>query len=794
MKIRSHLVILVLVTLVPVLLFGVAMVGLFARQERAAHTRGMIETSRALALTVDRELAATIAALESLATSDYLRAKNLARFEAAMRALQAARGWPTLALHDASGQHIIDLEHYPGSALPKGTGASRHVVETGRAAVSDLIFSPELKTWVVSVAVPTAVDGRLQYILSTAVLPATFAPILTHQRVPSDWTATIIDRAGIIVARNRAPERFVGTSAPQGYLAQVRAAPEGLYRGTTVDGSSVYAAFATSPLTGWSVVFAAPAAVVEAGFRQSLWITGGGAAVLVVIALALAWHFAGRITSPIRSLSVAAEALGRGGLPPRRRPSLVREVNEVRAALARAADLLRQREQERERLLTEQAARADAEASAQRLSQLQTITDAALGWVARGRFVETLLGRVREVVDADAAAVLLPTKDGNHLALEAAIGTPLTPPDGSVAVGSGLVGLVAAANVAMAITDLAPADLPGVPKEAGDLRSAAAVPIPLESRPPGVLAIGSRLVRVFTREELTLLQLVADRLAMAVEQARLYEAESRARADAEAASLAKDQFLAMLAHELRNPLASIRTAVHVIGRAGAGSERAQEAQRIVERQVNHLARLLDDLLDVSRITRGRIELNRVPTALAVVITDAVEAARPLFAARRHELTVSLPPEPVVLDADATRLTQVFGNLLNNAAKYTPPGGRVQLTGAVDGDVVEVHVSDTGVGIAADMLPRVFDLFAQADRSLSRSEGGLGIGLTLVHRLVELHGGTVSAHSEGPGRGTEFVVRLPRAPAPSAAVPAPVPGAPGIAGAVPGSGARPRTPS
>jgi signal transduction histidine kinase/CheY-like chemotaxis protein len=333
--------------------------------------------------------------------------------------------------------------------------------------------------------------------------------------------------------------------------------------------------------------------------------------------------------------------------------------------------------------------------------------------------------------------------------------------------------MTAVSNVALAVPDLTVADLPGAPDEARELRSAAAVPLSLEGRPPGVLALGSRRDRVFSREELTLLQLVADRLALALEQSRLYAAEQRARADAEAASLAKDQFLAMLAHELRNPLASIRTAVHVIRRTGAANERAAEAQRIVERQVNHLARLLDDLLDVSRITRGRIELNRAPLLLSAVINDAVEAARPLLMARRHELTVVLPPEPVVLEADATRLTQVFGNLLNNAAKFTPAGGRVRLTAEADEDAAVVRVADTGVGIASEMLPRVFDLFTQADRSLSRSEGGLGIGLTLVRSLVELHGGMVTANSEGTGRGTEFVVRLPRA-APAAVTPAPPP--------------------
>jgi PAS domain S-box-containing protein len=228
----------------------------------------------------------------------------------------------------------------------------------------------------------------------------------------------------------------------------------------------------------------------------------------------------------------------------------------------------------------------------------------------------------------------------------------------------------------------------------------------------------------------------------------------------------KDEFLAMLGHELRNPLAPIRSAVEILRLAGADGPDSRHALEVIGRQVRHMARLVDDLLDVSRISRGKIRLEKRRVALAVVLASAVEAARPRIDARRHELTVCLPPEAVWLEADAVRLAQVFANLLNNAAKYTEEGGRIRLTAECDGAEVVVYVRDNGIGISPEMLPRVFELFTQAERALGRSEGGLGVGLALVRTLVEMHGGRVEAHSGGAGKGSEFVVRLPVLRAPS----------------------------
>jgi CheY-like chemotaxis protein len=239
-----------------------------------------------------------------------------------------------------------------------------------------------------------------------------------------------------------------------------------------------------------------------------------------------------------------------------------------------------------------------------------------------------------------------------------------------------------------------------------------------------------------------------------------------------AADRRKDEFLATLAHELRNPLAPIRNALYIMQAARDNPAAVGEARAIIERQLAQMVRLVDDLLDVSRITMGRLDLRRERIELAAVVKSAVETSRPLIDAARHRLVVEMPAQPVYLEADRTRLAQVFSNLLNNAARYMAPGGDIRVSAEQDRAAVKITVEDTGLGISADALPKIFDMFAQVDGSRDRSQGGLGIGLTLVKRLVEMHEGTVEALSEGLGRGTAIVVRLPAVMAANVAAAAP----------------------
>ena len=236
----------------------------------------------------------------------------------------------------------------------------------------------------------------------------------------------------------------------------------------------------------------------------------------------------------------------------------------------------------------------------------------------------------------------------------------------------------------------------------------------------------------------------------------------------------KDQFLAMLAHELRNPLAPIRNAVELMRQVETVDPTFQPSREMVERQVKHLARLVDDLLDVSRITRGSIRLRKEIVDLGTIVERAVEGTRSLIESRAHELIVDLPKETIRLEADPTRLEQVISNLLNNAAKYTMPGGQIWVTAQPEPGEAVIKVRDTGIGVPPDVLERVFEPFVQSDGSLARSDGGLGVGLTLVRSLVEMHGGRVEAHSPGLGQGSEFVIRLPARVPVEAPAPAPQP--------------------
>ncbi|MGZ8993217.1 MAG: ATP-binding protein [Burkholderiaceae bacterium] len=222
----------------------------------------------------------------------------------------------------------------------------------------------------------------------------------------------------------------------------------------------------------------------------------------------------------------------------------------------------------------------------------------------------------------------------------------------------------------------------------------------------------------------------------------------------------KDEFLALLAHELRNPLAPIRHVLQIMRLSGGHGQLLHSAFEIMERQIGHMVRMVDDLLDVSRISRGRIELRTENVELAAVIHQAVEVATPHIANMSHKLTLSLPSEPILIDGDSTRLAQAISNLLNNASKFTDAGGSIHLSVERDGREAVIRVKDSGIGISAEQLPLIFDMFTQLDGSLERSQAGLGIGLTVVKNLVELHHGTVDAYSAGVGQGCEFVVRLP----------------------------------
>jgi signal transduction histidine kinase/DNA-binding response OmpR family regulator len=292
------------------------------------------------------------------------------------------------------------------------------------------------------------------------------------------------------------------------------------------------------------------------------------------------------------------------------------------------------------------------------------------------------------------------------------------------------------------------------PRPDFDLHALVLIPLLARGRALGVLTLGmGPSGRRYAPSDLALAEELAGRAAIALDNARLYR-------NVQEADRHKNEFLSMLAHELRNPLAPIRNAVEILRLRGSNEPEIRAVQDMIDRQVRQLVRLVDDLLDLSRITRGKIHLQMETVDVAEVIAHAVETSRPLIDARRHELTVDLSPQPLRVRGDPVRLAQVVSNLLNNSAKYTEEGGNIQVRAESSGDWAVLHVQDNGVGIPAEMLSSIFELFTQVDRSLDRAQGGLGIGLTLVHKLVEMHGGRVEASSAGPNQGSAFRVFLP----------------------------------
>ncbi|HLK86245.1 MAG TPA: response regulator [Candidatus Binataceae bacterium] len=286
------------------------------------------------------------------------------------------------------------------------------------------------------------------------------------------------------------------------------------------------------------------------------------------------------------------------------------------------------------------------------------------------------------------------------------------------------------------------------------LLTGAAFPLVARGRVVGVACFAqTSAARTFSASDALFLEDLASRAAIALDNAQLYRR-------LEDADRNKDHFLAMLGHELRNPLTPIRNAAELLRRDRLEPERLQWAQGVIQRQIEHLTRLVDDLLDVSRITRGKIELHLQALEVSEVVRAAVEISQPFIEARKHRFTVSMPCHPVWLNGDLSRISQVLGNLLDNAAKYTPESGTISLKAGVEQHQVVFRVADNGVGIPSKMLPNIFDAFAQGERPPSAVHGGLGIGLTLVRYLVDLHGGSVHAMSRGSGQGSEFVVKLP----------------------------------
>ncbi|HEY9804173.1 MAG TPA: ATP-binding protein [Leptolyngbyaceae cyanobacterium] len=591
LSLKWHFVLLVAGALLPVVLFAVTVVHKLSVNERAASERRLLMATRNLTQDVEREVSSTTRTLQALAASERLDQDDLKTFyKEAQRTVQTQPTWLGVILLTPDGQQIINTFRPFGTALPLANEPEsvRLVVKTHQPTVGYLAFARVKAQWAFPVRVPVMRGGKVRYVLTALISSEALTSIIRSKTpVDGEWTRTVIDGRGIVVARTRNPERFVGKPGTPSFLKRIASKTEDVYHETTLEGNQVYVAFSRTNFSRWTTAVVVPIDVIESPGRRAMWfVVGSGLGLLVVSGLG-AIALSRSMSVDITSAAAAAEALAKGEYPCIS-PSSIKEVALLGKALEFSADLLQQRERERDEHL-----------------------------------------RQSEV----------------------------------------------------------------------------------------------------------------------------------ARAEAEAANRLKDEFLITVSHELRTPLNGILGWAQLLRAGRLNPEKAHLAITTIERNAKAQAQLVDDLLDVSRIITGKLHLELQLLNLNTVIMTAVDSVRHAAEMKNIELQVQLAHVESIL-GDQNRLQQIVWNLLSNAVKFTPEGGKVEVNLRQIGSFVELMVRDTGMGIKSEFLPYVFERFRQADGSTTRKFGGLGLGLAIARHLVELHGGTVQADSEGEGKGATFTVKLP----------------------------------
>jgi len=403
-----------------------------------------------------------------------------------------------------------------------------------------------------------------------------------------------------------------------------------------------------------------------------------------------------------------------------------------------------------------------------RLAALQTVTDSALAHLSLDELLSESLNRIREVLNVDTVGILLLRTEGDELVAWAAQGLEEEVELGvRIPIGRGFAGKIVAEGQPIIIDDVSQTDVFNPLLREKGIKSLVGVPLLVEGRPIGVLHAGKLEFAHFTDEDVRLLQLAADRIALAIENARLYQVEKTARAAAEDANRAKDEFLTILSHELRTPLTPIIGWVHMMQNGILPDAEFQRALSVISRNAYSLKRLINDLLDMSAILSGKMRIEETYLSLADVLSESVETMRSYARDSKVELRLEIADgaSALIIKGDRTRLGQTFCNILHNAIKFSPPGSYVQVRCEASDSEATVRITDQGEGIPPEFLPYVFERFRQADGSRSRAYGGLGLGLALVKSFVAAHGGAIEAASDGAGKGSVFVVKLPRDAAP-----------------------------
>jgi signal transduction histidine kinase/ActR/RegA family two-component response regulator len=591
LTLKWHLVLLVAGALLPVVLFAVAVVYRLSLNERAASERRLVLAARNLTQDLEREISSTTRTLQALAASESLDKGDLKAFyNEARRTVQTQPTWVNAILLTPDGKQIVNSNYPFGASLPKANEPEslRRVVQTHQPTVGYLVPGSLERKLAFPVRVPVMRSNKLQYVLTAVMTPQGLASVIkTQTPVDGEWTRTILDGRGVVVARTRNSHRFVGKPGTPSFLRRITQASEGVYQEINLEGAPVYVAFRRANFSNWTTAVLVPVEAIDSPPRQAMWLVVVSGLALLAISGVGALVLSRWISQGIASAAYGAEALAKGEYP-HITPSSIKEVALLGEALKFSAGLLQERQRERDEHL---------------------------------RQVET------------------------------------------------------------------------------------------------------------------------------------------ARAEAEAANRLKDEFLITVSHELKTPLNGILGWAQLLRGGKLDQEKTQLAIATIERNAKAQAQLVNDLLDTSRIVIGKLRLEPQPLNLATLIVSAVDSVRHAAEVKDIDLQLQLANvEPVL--GDPNRLQQVIWNLLSNAIKFTPQGGRVEVQLQQANSLVEAIVRDTGVGIKAEFLPHVFERFRQADGSTTREFGGLGLGLAIVRHLVELHGGTVQAYSEGKGKGATFSVKLP----------------------------------
>ncbi|HLL20246.1 MAG TPA: ATP-binding protein [Rubrivivax sp.] len=778
---RRQLWLLAALAILPLAAVGGLVLQTLLQQQLAQTERAALGLSRALATAVDNELRLSISALQVLALNDAMAATDQAGLAGAhelARRVHASRPeWRGVILARPSGEIVFNTAAEFGAVLPPVAepASLAQVVRTAQPAVGTIASGPG-GNYGVAIRVPVLREGQVLYALTAILRPEAVLAVVARQRVPEDWIVSVFDSSLQRVARSRDSVRMLAKPPSQtlrALIAQMGDQRQTYGQTETLEGHAVHRAVARLEAADWLIALGIPTSESRNAVNNSALAYGGGLLLSVLLGGLAAWLLSRQIQKPIAGLRNSAMALG-SGEPVQAVPSEITEIQAMSDALVAAGAVRKKGEDERQSLLeAEREARALAEKAEQRLRLLVSAGAMLANSLEESSTLKAIAALIVPSV-ADACRIdlldhqgVLQRKITHHVdpvrrqALEDFVRNSVAPDDTAGTFPWAMkTGKTYLAN--FPDPDNLPFKDPSVREFARivGLRAALVVPLIARGQTIGAMAVmQAESGRNLTDDDAALIGELAQRAALALDNVRLFAELRAALREASVASRAKDDFFAVLGHELRNPLAPIVSSLEAMARHG-GDAHLRE-RRVIDRQVRHLLRLVDDLLDISRISSGKVELHRELVDLRDVAARAVELTAPAMKGRLAP-TVQAEDGPLVVHGDATRLTQVVCNLLINAAKFSNSDEPISISIERDAakQQLRVRVTDHGMGISSELLPRVFERFVQGEQSLHRAAGGLGLGLAIARNLVELHGGSIEAHSAGPGMGSCFTVALP----------------------------------